>query len=288
MFERKKSLALFLLPGLCGVLLFYVVPFVGGIAFSMTDGTAGLNFTGLENYRKVWENPLFLLGLKNSAVLSLICAPGVWLLGFLVAARMNQMKKHAGLLRNTVFLPYVMPSSGVILIWLLLFDYGGPVNRLISLLGLGRVDFLSGAGLRIPVILLFLWKNLGFSVLIFLSAMQAIPESLYEYATLEGAGFVRQSAKITFPMILPAAFLMLVLAFVNAFKIFREVYFIGGAYPSMEVYTLQNYMNNLYSKMNYPYVSAAAYSFALMLFALFGALLFARFAAERRGTDGEV
>ena len=130
----------------------------------------------------------------------------------------------------------------------------------------------SGAALRVPVILMFVWKNLGFAVVIFLAALQSIPEPLYEYARLEGAGFFRQAFSITLPMVVPSAFLVFVLAWINAFKIFKEVYFIGGAYPDEAVYTLQNYMNNMFSKLNYQNVTTAAYSFALIVFALFGVL----------------
>ena len=122
------------------------------------------------------------------------------------------------------------------------------------------------------MILMFVWKNLGFAVIIFLAALQAIPEPLYEYARLEGASFRYQAFKITLPLVVPSAFLVLILAWINAFKIFKEVYFIGGAYPDPAVYTLQNYMNNMFSKLNYQNVTTAAYSFALIVFALFGVL----------------
>ncbi|MBR4442882.1 MAG: sugar ABC transporter permease, partial [Clostridia bacterium] len=180
-----------------------------------------------------------------------------------------------------VLLPYLMPSSAVLIIWLLWFDFGGPVNRLVTALGLERMIWLQGAALRLPIILMFLWKNLGFCVVIFVAALQAIPEPLYEYATLEGASFRQQAFKITLPLIIPSAFLVFILAWINAFKIFKEVYFIGGAYPDEPVYTLQNYMNNMYSKLNYQNVTTAAYSFAVIVFALFGVLFFLQKRAQR-------
>ncbi|MBQ8973361.1 MAG: sugar ABC transporter permease, partial [Clostridia bacterium] len=169
-------------------------------------------------------------------------------------------------------MPYLMPSSAMLLIWLLLFDFGGPVNRLLSLLGVERVLWLEGAALRVPIILMFIWKNLGFAVIIWTAALQAIPEPLYDFARLEGAGFWRQTFQITLPMVVPSAFLIIILEWINAFKIFKEVYFIGGAYPDEAVYTLQNYMNNMYGKLNYQNVTTAAYSFAMIVFLLFGAL----------------
>lgn len=282
MFRKKKSVWLFLLPGLAGLMLFYVVPFFGGIWYSLTDGSYRNEFVGLQNYINIWKNPMFQLGLKNSLELSLICAPLVWVLSFIIAALLNRLRSGAAFFRNSILLPYLMPSSALLLIWLLLFDFGGVVNRLLSLLGLERVLWLEGAQLRIPIILLFVWKNLGFAVIIFLSALQAVPEPLYEYARLEGAGFWRQTFGITLPMIVPSAFLIIILEWINAFKIFKEVYFIGGAYPNESVYTLQNYMNNMYSKLNYQNVTTAAYSFALIVFVLFGILFLIQRALQRR------
>ena len=284
MFTHKKSVWLFLLPGGLGLLFFYIVPFFGGVYYSLTDGSYRNAFVGMDNYIAIWKNQMFVLGLKNTMQLSLICAPLVWVLSFAIASLLNRLRPKGAFFRNSVLLPYLMPSSAMLLIWLVIFDYGGVVNRLVVALGLQRVVWLQGAQLRVPVILLFVWKNLGFAVIIFMAALQAIPEPLYEYARLEGAGFWRQTFGITLPMIVPTAFLVIILEWINAFKIFKEVYFIGGAYPEESVYTLQNYMNNMYGKLNYQNVTTAAYSFALIVFALFGALFLTQRQLLRRLT----
>ena len=272
MFNRRRSALLYLLPGLAGLTLFYIVPFIGGIYYSLTDGSYKNAFVWFDNYINIWQNEMFLLGLKNTLMFSLICAPLVWVLSFVVAVLLNRLKPGGAFFRNSILMPYLMPSSAMLLIWLVLFDYGGVVNRLVVALGLERVMWLEGPALRVPIILMFVWKNLGFAVIIFLAALQAIPEPLYEYARLEGAGFFRQAFSITLPQVVPSAFLVFVLSWINAFKIFKEVYFIGGAYPDEAVYTLQNYMNNMFSKLNYQNVTTAAYSFAIIVFAIFGVL----------------
>jgi len=277
-FIRKKSVWLFLAPGLLGLMLFYVIPFIGGIYYSLTDGTYRNAFVGIANYVGMWRNQMFLLGLKNTLELSLICAPLVWVFSFAIASLLNRLRPKGAFFRNSVLLPYLMPSSAMLLFWLVIFDFGGVINRVMVALGFDRVMWLQGSQMRVPIILLFLWKNLGFAVIIFLSAIQAVPQPLYEYATLEGAGFLRQTFGITLPMIVPTAFLVIILEWINAFKIFKEVYFISGAYPDESVYTLQHYMNNMYNKLNYQNVTTAAYSFALIVFALFGVL----FMTQRR------
>ena len=281
MFSKKKSVLLFLVPGLLMLLVFYVVPFAGGIGYSLTDGSYRNEFVGLANYRALLKNSMFQLGLKNTMELSLICAPLLWVLSFLLAAALGAIKPFGGFFRSGVLLPYLAPSSAILLVWLVLFDYGGPVNRVMEALGLARVMWLESGALRAPIVLMFLWKNLGFCVVIFLAALQSIPQPLYEYAMLEGAGFLRRAVGITLPLILPSAFLVFVLAWINAFKIFKEVYFIAGAYPDASVYTLQNYMNNMYDKLNYQLVTAAAYSFALIVLGIFALLFFMQRRASR-------
>ena len=269
MFHRKKIVWLLLLPGLAGLLAFYVVPFFGGIYFSLMDGTFANEFVGLANYKRVWQNPMFQLGLKNTWELSLLCAPVIWLLAFLLAGMLKTLKHRATPFRNILLLPYLMPSSAMLLIWTLMFDYGGVVNRLVTAMGFERVLWLEEDALRFPIVLLYIWKNVGFSVVLFASALSAVHPSLYEYASLEGAGWWTQSFRITLPQILPTAFLVFVLAWVNAFKIFKEAYFIGGDYPSTQIYTLQHFMNNKFAKLEYQDVTAAAYMFAVGVMVLF-------------------
>ena len=269
MFHRKKIVWLLLLPGLAGLMAFYVVPFFGGIYFSLMDGTFANEFVGLANYKRVWQNPMFQLGLKNTWELSLLCAPVIWLLAFLLAGMLKTLRHRATPFRNILLLPYLMPSSAMLLIWTLMFDYGGVVNRLVTAMGFERVLWLEEDALRVPIVLLYIWKNVGFSVVLFASALSAVHPSLYEYASLEGAGWWTQSFRITLPQILPTAFLVFVLAWVNAFKIFKEAYFIGGDYPTTQIYTLQHFMNNKFAKLEYQDVTAAAYMFAVGVMVLF-------------------
>ena len=103
MFRKKKSVWLFLLPGFAGLMLFYIVPFIGGIWYSLTDGSYQNRFVGLANYISIWQNEMFLLGLKNTLLLSLICAPLVWVLSFVIAALLNRLRPGGVLLPDVAF-----------------------------------------------------------------------------------------------------------------------------------------------------------------------------------------
>lgn len=267
---------LLLLPGLAGLILFYAAPFVGGIGYSLLDGTFENRFVGFENYLRVAKNSMFQLGLKNTWELSLVCAPIIWLGSFLLAAMLQTLGKRSTAFRNILLMPYLMPSSALLLIWLVMFDYGGVINRLVVAMGLERVLWLEGDALRVPIVLLYVWKNLGFSMVLFASALSAVHPSLYEYASLEGAGWWTQAFRITLPQIMPTAFLVFVLAWINAFRIFKEVYFIGGSYPSTSIYTLQHYMNNKYTRLEYQDVTTAAYLFAIGVMVLFALMYMSR------------
>lgn len=289
MFTRKKSVILFLLPGLLLLLVFYIIPFIGGAGHSVLErtynpdiGYSEVRFIGLDNYKTLWKNQMFLLGLKNTLELSVICAPMLWVLSLLLAVVMDGNMRGTAFFRSSALLPYLLPSSAMLLIWLVVFDFGGPINRMAEILGMDRIMWLESAFLRVPIIMMFLWKNLGFCIVIFSASLQTIPRSLYEYAMIEGAGFATRTFRITLPLVMPSAFLIFVFAWINAFKIFKEVYFIGGAYPDYSVYTLQNFMNNMFSKLDYQYVTTAAYSFALIVAVLFAVLFF----IQRHISDG--
>lgn len=169
MFRKKKVVWLLLLPGLAGLMLFYVVPFFGGIYSSLMDGSFENQFVGLANYERTLQNSMFQLGLKNTWELSLLCAPVIWLLAFLLAAMLKTLKDRSTAFRNILLLPYLMPSSAMLLIWTLMFDYGGVINRMVTALGMERVLWLEGDALRVPIVLLYIWKNVGFSVVLFAS-----------------------------------------------------------------------------------------------------------------------
>lgn len=283
MFERKKSVLLFLLPGFGLLLVFQIIPFFSGIQYSVTDGSKDMLFVGLDNYLSLWKNSMFHLGLKNTLSLSALAAPLLWLLALLLALCLQSIQPHGGLIRSAVLAPYLMPSSAMLLVWLLVFDYGGPLNRLLTLLGFPRVDWLNSSALRFPIVLMFLWKNLGFCTVVFLAALQAIPQALYEYGTLEGAGFLTRTFRIALPQIIPTAFLVFVFAWINAFAIFQEAYIMAGAYPDQSVYTLQHYMNNMFSRLDFQMVTAAAYSFAVIVLVFFAALFLLQ---KRTNLDG--
>ncbi|MDY5731519.1 MAG: sugar ABC transporter permease [Eubacteriales bacterium] len=263
---------LFMLPGFLGLLAFYAIPFVWGFVLSLMSDSAVSTFIGFSNYGKVMQNSIFLLGIRNSLLITAIAAPLCWAIAYVLAVVLQRANFSTNFVRSTLIVPYIMPSSAILLYFLLLFDWGGILNQALSTFGIPRVLWLSGSMLRIPVIILYLWKNIGFCAIVFSAAMQSIPKPLYEFADLEGIGSFQREWYITAPLIAPSAFLVIVFAVINSFKIFREAYFIGGPYPDESIYTFQNYMNNMFQKLNFSNVIAGAYLFATVVVAIFAVL----------------
>ena len=266
MFEKKKSVLLFLLPGLCMLLIFYIIPFFSGIGYSLMDGSYKNEFVGLKNYREIWQNSMFLLGLKNTMELSLICAPLLWILSFLLASALASIKPFGGFFRSSVLLPYLTPSSAILLVWLVLFDYGGPVNRALAAMGAERVMWLSSGALRLPVVLMFLWKNLGFCLIIFLAALQQVPQDLYEAAEIDGCGAWKKFLNVTLPGIRGTVLFVLIELTIGGFNVFTSIKMITGGKPAHQTDTLLTWMYyKAFSTGKFGYAAALSFVMALTL-----------------------
>ena len=266
MFEKKKSVWLFLLPGLAMLMIFYIVPFFSGIGYSLTDGSYKNAFVGLQNYRDLWQNSMFLLGLKNTMELSLICAPLLWVLSFLLASALSAIKPFGGFFRSSVLMPYLTPSSAILLVWLVIFDYGGPVNRVLEAMGMARVMWLTSGALRLPVVLMFLWKNLGFCLIIFLAALQQVPQDLYEAAEIDGCGAWKKFLNVTLPGIRGTVLFVLIELTIGGFNVFTSIKMITGGKPAHQTDTLLTWMYyKAFSTGKFGYAAALSFVMALTL-----------------------
>lgn len=272
MLGYRKSLWLFLLPPLVGLVIFHILPFIGGFWISLTDGTFQGHIVGVNNYINVWKNQMFQTGLVNSLILAVISIPLIWLFSLLMAFVLYKCSHASRILRQTIMLPYLIPEAATLLILLILFDYGGLANRLLSVFGIGRISWVEGGALRFPIIVFYIWKNLGLSTILFLAAFETIPVALFEYARLEGASWRKQIFSIALPMIAPTAGAVAMISWINSFSISQQIYSVGGAYPGMQMYTVQNFMSNMYNQFNNPAATAAAYSFALIVFLVTGSV----------------
>lgn len=263
----------FLAPSLFGVAVFFVIPFFVVVYFSFLDNSISKNFVGLKNYMMLFNNTAFQKAMGNTLIFSMIAVPLAVILSMGLAFLLDSGIPLKSQLRSFMLTPLMVPTASIVLIWEVLFDYKGVVNMLLDKIGASPVEWLKSSAGMLVIILLFLWKNLGYNMVLFLSAMGNIPSDMVEAAQLDGAGRFKIFWHIKLRYLSPMLVFTIVLSLINSFKVFREVYMLTGDYPVGSLYMLQHYMNNTFASADYQKLSTAAiYMCIVMIFIM--ALLF--------------
>ena len=281
--ERRVSWS-FLMLSLSGVLLFFVVPFLVVIYYSLIDNPVRHRFVGFENYRKVFTNSAFRLASLNTLKFSLVAVPLAVALSLLLAVVMEQRLPWKSRFRSFFLSPMMVPTASVIMIWQILFHYNGLANVLLGRLGVSRIDWLKSSYAQVPIILLFLWKNLGYNMILFMAGLANIPKDQIEVARLESATELQIFWMIKVRYLSSTILFVTIMSMINSFKVFREVYLMAGDYPYDALYMLQHFMNNTFRSLDYQKLSAAAVLMALFMILVIGVLFVAE---DRFGRDIE-
>ncbi len=172
---------------------------------------------------------------------------------------------------STAFLmPMAVPAASVVLVWRVLFHKQGLLNRLLMVMGT-QVDWMDSGAAFWMLVISYLWKNLGYTVILWTAALGGIPESVYEAAQVDGASGTQTFFYITMPNLKPAAFSITVLSLLNSFKVFREAWLVAGDYPHESMYLLHLY-NNWFRELDFDKIAAASVLTSLVVFLLIGLL----------------
>ena len=263
----------FLSPSLLGVGVFFVLPFGVVIYYSLIDGVGSKNFVGLENFIKLLDNSAFRMAAKNTLTFSALAVPLAVVLALGLALMLECRIPMKSQFRTFFLSPMMVPVASVVLIWQVLFNYNGSVNELLALLGKEKIDWLLSESSMVVVILLYLWKNLGYNMILFMAGLANIPKELLEIASVEGAGEAYKFFAIKLRYLSPTVLFVTILSLISSFKVFREVYLLTGDYPFETLYMLQHFMNNTFRSLDYQKLSAAAVLMAIAMIVLI-ALLF--------------
>lgn len=269
---------------IAGVLTFYVVPFAVVIYYALIDNVSNGNFVGLDNFVSLFNNAAFKLALKNTGIFSLTAVPFAVILSLALAVLLDQNLPGKSVFRTIFLSPMIVPAASIILIWQVLFDYNGVLNDITALFGAAPVEWMKSEQGYIVVVLLFLWKNIGYNMIMFMSALAAVPRDIQEVAMLDGCGPVRRFFLIKLRYLASTISYVTIMSLINSFKVFREVYLLTGDYPYDSMYTLQHFMNNTFSSFNYQKLSSAAVVLALIMIVIIAILLWAD---DRLGKDLE-
>ena len=260
--KSRRAFLAFLLPSFLGVVFFVLLPFLDVFKRSFTTAVTG-EFVGIQNYVTVYENRAFRLAVGNTLRFTLVCLPLLLVLGLLAALLLTNMKQ-AQLLKSFFLLPMAMPAATIVLIWKMTFSESGFLNRLLS----AHTDYM-GTSLAFWVLVFsYVWKNLGYTVVLWLAGILAIPEDYIQAAKVDGAGKVRIFFSIILPQLKGCMYTITVLSFLNSFKVFRESYLVSGAYPHESMYLLQHLFNNWYGNLDVDKMCAGAVMMAILVFIL--------------------
>lgn len=167
-------------------------------------------------------------------------------------------EKMQQLLKSTFLLPMAIPVASVVLLWKLLFHKRGILNGVLAALSLPALDWMNTDASFYVLVASYLWRNLGYDMILWMAGLAAIPQALYEAAKVDGAGEWKCFLSITLPNLMPSFFTITVLSLLNAFKVFREAYLVAGDYPQESMYLLQHLFNNWYRELSLDKMSAAA------------------------------
>lgn len=255
--KREYKGFLFLLPSFAGVCLFWVIPYLDVIRRSFFSAVSG-EFTGLKNYSTIFENQAFRLAAGNTLRFFLVCIPLLVVLSLMIAVLLTRRKKSMQALKSMFLLPMAIPVASVVLLWKVLFHDQGLLNHFLETLSLQGVDWMNTDASFWVLVVSYLWRNLGYDIVLWMAGLGAIPTALYEAARVDGAGEWKCFIKITLPNLLPSLFTIVVLSLLNGFKVFREAYLVAGDYPQDSMYLLQHLFNNWYRDLSLDKMAAAA------------------------------
>ncbi|OGO78504.1 MAG: sugar ABC transporter permease [Clostridiales bacterium GWB2_37_7] len=272
---KDKHLAwIFLTPSIIGFSVFYAIPFLGGMYYSLVNNSFNEEFVGLQNYIDLIKNPSFMKAVTNTAIFTSLSVPLNIILSLGLAILLNKKIVGKSIFRTLFITPLVVPVASIVFVMQSIFDINGALNALITAFGQNPVDWMKTDWARGIIIIVYLWKNIGYSMVLFLSGLQNIPIEFYEAARIDGAGVWKQFTNITLVYLTPTTFFVFIMSIINSFKVFREAYLISGVYPHSSIYMLQHYMNNMFAELDYQKLTAAAFIMAvfivLIVLVLFG------------------
>lgn len=274
-FNKKKVDfgLLCLLPGLIGFVIFFIWPFIISMGYSFVDKPIDSSFVGFNNYLDLFKNDSYIRSLKNTLIFIGICVPLNIVLSLVVAFMINKVTRYKEIFILIFLIPLVIPSGSMNFFWKALFVTDGYLNYLLSFFGVAEINWLESQITRYVIVSIFIWKNLGYNIVLFVSGINNIPKLYYEAATVDGAGSIKSFFDITLSNLIPTFVLVTIMSVINSFKVFKEIYLLTGSYPHESIYMLQHFMNNMFYSLNYPKLTTATSILVIIITILSQALL---------------
>lgn len=268
--RKKKSHVwiFFLLPSFLGVSVFVLVPFLDVVRRSFLTAVTQ-EWAGAGNYQNIFANQAFRLAVHNTMRFTVVCLPLLIGLGLLAAVWLGRLKKIQ-LIKSLFLFPLAMPAATVVLIWKMIFSRQGFLNGFLISLGILQegmlFDYMGTSSSFWVLVFSYVWKNLGYTIVLWLAGIFAVPGDMCEAAKVDGASEGQVFWRIIFPNLKSSLYTITVLSFLNSFKVFREAYLVAGSYPHEDMYLLQHLFNNWFVNLELDKMAAAAVCVGTVLF----------------------
>jgi multiple sugar transport system permease protein len=276
--KRKPLLAsetfwgyLFLLPVIIGFLVFTIFPVVMSLYYSFTnyDGVTPAKFVGLQNYIDLFTNGDFGSALWHTVYFTIGTVPLGVILAVVVAVLLNQKIRGLNLYKSAFFIPVIVSFTSIAMVWQWLYNEDfGLINSALAALGLPQPPWLTSSAWAMPsVIIMSIWKSLGFNSVILLAGVQGVSSAVYEAADIDGANVVQKFFRITLPMLKPTIMFVTIISMINSFQAFDQIYIMtkGGPGTATQVVSYLIYMN-AFQYFKQGYASAMAYILFIIIF----------------------
>lgn len=275
----------FLWPSFIGFFLFVLVPVVAalGISFTNWDLVNTPSWVGVQNYQNlIRTDPIFKDVVRNTLLFTLVTVPARVVFSLLLAVLLNQGVRGIGLFRTAYFMPVVAPVVATALVWAWILDGNfGLLNFLLLHLGVQRPpNWLQSTTWALPAIMIFsVWKNVGFTTIIYLAGLQNIPSELYEAASVDGAGRFGKFRYVTVPLVSPTTFFVLIISLIFAFQVFEESFVMTNGGPANATTTI---VFDIYETGFKYYNMGTASALAWILFAIILVVTLVQLVLQRR------
>jgi len=264
--QKEDNKSLFFIIGIVVLILYYTILFIYPLALAIIRSfydwnplRGTLKYTGVENYHNLFRNPLFYISLKNTFIFTVLAVIGRVIISLLIALGLVSITKGRNFLRSAYFLPVIMPIVAVSIIWVWVYHpQVGLLNMFLDAFGLQKQLFLKSPNQALySVVVMVIWKDVGYSVIIFTAGLLGVPQNLKEAAWIDGANRRKTFLVVTLPAIMPTFTFVLITALISYFQSFVEIFIMTGGGPGTSSYVLSYLIfDQAFKSFNFGYASA--------------------------------
>lgn len=279
----KYAPYLFLLPAFVLLVIFFFIPFFQTIILSIQDYSSSIYspiFTGFDNYVKLFKSPIFYKVLFNTFIYLIAAVPVLAIFPLFLAVLINQKIRGVTLYKILIYLPVIVSIVVAAIAFKWLYAQEGILNYLVTSLGFNAIGWLTDTKWAIySVIIVTIWKGIGYYMIIYLAALMSVPKELYEACDIDGANFLTKHLTVTIPHIMPTIALVTTISAISAMKVFAEIYVMTKGGPLNSSKTIVYYIyERAFENLDLGYASAMAVVLLVivMIFSLINIFCFER------------